>query len=155
MPRRKGLRRAAALLLLLPAVVLAPAVQALEGLPSGALLIDGRIVPARIADTPEARAQGFQGASPEAIARERIYFSWPSPRRPTFHMHNVAAPLAIAWIGPQQQVIAVDRMAPERAGYRPPAPVIAALELAPAEAERLGIAPGVTIRPAVPGAIGE
>ncbi|WP_200258887.1 DUF192 domain-containing protein [Halorhodospira neutriphila] len=130
--------------------------QALEGLPQGALAIDGRIVPARIAATPEARAQGFQGASPEAIARERIYFSWPSPRRPAFHMHNVPAPLAIAWIGPQQRVIAVERMAPERAGYRPPAPVSAALELSPAEAERLEITPGVTIRPAAaPGAAGE
>ena len=116
------------------------------GMPKGTLLIDGEPVAARIAGTPAARAQGFQHATEAQIQSEAIYFTWEEPRRPRFHMRNVAAPLAIAWIDPAGVVIGIERMAPGESGYQPTAPVGAALELAPRAAERLGLSPGSRVR---------
>ncbi|ABM61431.1 DUF192 domain-containing protein [Halorhodospira halophila] len=116
-----------------------------EGFPQASILVDGEPVDVRLAATPETRAQGFQSATPEQIRSERILFTWPDELEPVFHMNNVAAPLVIAWIA-EQEVVAVERMTPGQGGYRPPEPVDAALELAPEEAEALGIVPGATIR---------
>ncbi|MFP4146273.1 MAG: DUF192 domain-containing protein [Halorhodospira sp.] len=127
-------------------ILVAPSVTALESMPRGLLRIDGEPVGARIADTPEARTRGFQHADEEQLRSERIYFHWETPQRPSFHMHNVAAALAIVWIDAHDRVIGIDRMEPEQAGYQPPRPAQAALELAPSAVDQLGIAPGSTIR---------
>ncbi|MFP4649058.1 MAG: DUF192 domain-containing protein [Halorhodospira sp.] len=142
-PRRGRSFPIAALALIL---LVAPSTTALESMPRGLLLIDGEPVAARIADTPEARARGFQHADEAQLRSERIYFRWETPQRPSFHMHNVAAALAIVWIDARDRVIGIDRMDPEQAGYQPPWPAQAALELAPSAVDKLGIAPGSTIR---------
>ncbi|MBK1728660.1 DUF192 domain-containing protein [Halorhodospira halophila] len=60
-------------------------------------------------------------------------------------LDNTAAPLTIARIA-DGEVIALERMTPGRGQYRPPEPVDAALELAPEEAEQLGIESGSMVR---------
>ncbi len=137
--------------LLLTAALLA-ATQAGAGvaeLPRGTVLIDGAPIEARIADTPAARAQGFQHASEAQIQSEAIYFTWDEPQRPHFHMRNVTAPVVIAWIDPAGVVIGTERMAPGRSGYRPIEPVGAALELAPQAARRLGLSDGIRVERAL------
>ncbi|HET8700549.1 MAG TPA: DUF192 domain-containing protein [Nitrococcus sp.] len=119
-------------------------------LPSGELLIDGERITARIGATPDERALGFQYATRQQLRHELIYFSFPYAEIPRFHMQNVAAPLLIAWIGPDHRVIAVDRMAPGACCYEPPAEIIAALELAPGQPLANRIRPGSRIRPAHP-----
>jgi len=118
----------------------------LDDITPGTVVIAGQAYPARIADQPAERAQGFQDAPAARIRSELIYFRFPGPSVPVFHMHNVRAPLVIAWIGPDHRVIALTRMEPGRGGYRPPAPVTAALELHPRRVAPLGVAVGVTVR---------
>lgn len=115
-----------------------------EDLPTTSTLVGGESIEVRVANTPAARAQGFQHASPEQLSTERVLFVWTEPHRPSFHMHNVSAPLDIAWIA-EGEVITIDRMTPGEQGYRPPEPVDAALELAPAQTEAIGIEPGTQI----------
>lgn len=120
----------------------------LDEIPTGTVVIAGRAHPAHIADEPAERAQGFQNVPRSRLRGALIYFRFPGPSLPVFHMHNVRAPLVIAWIGPDERVIGLTRMAPGRGGYRPPAPVSAALELHPSRVTPLGVAVGVTVRPA-------
>lgn len=122
-------------------------------IPKGTIFIDGRPVPARIADEPRERAQGFQHTPAQVMNRERIYFAFPRPTRPSYHMENVAAPLAIAWIGPDHRITALSKMHPGRSGYRPPGPIIAALEVTPDQVVRLNLAVGVAVRRAAPAAL--
>ncbi len=68
-------------------------------------------------------------------------------------MRNVAAPLVIAWIGAEGRVVGVERMAPGEGGYQPPEPVTAALEVVPAEAERLDLRPSQRVRPVIDAAL--
>ncbi|MCG5529785.1 DUF192 domain-containing protein [Halorhodospira halochloris] len=130
---------------LLAGMGLHPQRDSLEQMPQGQLLIDGQQAGARIAKTPEHMAQGFQGASSEQLATEKIYFYWGDSSRPSFHMRNVSEPLAIAWIDAADEVIAVDIMVPQESGYKPPKPVVAALEMAPERAQSWGIRPGSVI----------
>ncbi|MBA1148236.1 DUF192 domain-containing protein, partial [Ectothiorhodospiraceae bacterium WFHF3C12] len=119
-------------------------------IPHGTILVDGHPVPARIADEPRERAQGFQHTPAEVMRRERIYFAFPRPTRPSYHMENVVAPLVIAWIGPDHRITALSQMEPGKSGYRPPGPIIAALEVTPDQVEPLGLAVGVAVRRAAP-----
>lgn len=121
-------------------------------IPTGTILIDGQPVPARIADEPHERAQGFQNTPAAVMAKERIYFAFPRPTRPSYHMENVEAPLAIAWIGPDHRITALSKMKPGQSGYLPPGPIIAALEVTPDQVVPLGLAPGVAVRRAAPAA---
>lgn len=116
-----------------------------QDLPEVSIHLGGEVVDARVADTPDARAQGFQHASVETLRSELILFTWPGEDRPSFHMEHVAAPLVIAWID-DGRVIDMAHMQPGQDGYRPPDPVDAALELAPHKAEELGIAAGTRVR---------
>ncbi|MCG5537376.1 DUF192 domain-containing protein [Halorhodospira sp. 9622] len=115
-----------------------------EDLPTTSTRVGGEPIEVRIANTRTARAQGFQHASPEQLSTERVLFVWSEPHRPSFHMHNVSAPLDIAWIA-EGEIIAIERMTPGEQGYRPPEPVDAALELAPKQTETIGIEPGTQI----------
>lgn len=119
-------------------------------LPIGELLIDGRRLTARIGATPDDRELGFQYATPQQIRHELIYFCYQHAHIPRFHMENVAAPLLIAWIGPDHRVIAIDRMAPETCCYEPPAEIIAALEFAPGHPLANRIRPGTRVHPMRP-----
>lgn len=119
-------------------------------LPIGTILVDGRRVTARVAATPSDRSLGFQYASREQIRHELIYFRFRHAHVPRFHMENVADPLLIAWIGPDHRVIAINRMEPGTCCYKPPAEIIAALELAPAHPLTAQILPGSDVRPARP-----
>lgn len=119
-------------------------------LPSSTLLIDGRRITARISATASDRGLGFQYATKAQIHHELIYFSYRRAHIPRFHMENVAAPLLIAWIGPDHRVITIDRMAPGTCCYKPPTEIIAALELAPEHPLASRIAPGSRVRPMRP-----
>lgn len=116
-----------------------------EQMPQGQIRIDGQVVTARLAITRQDKAQGFQGAPAQIIATEMIYFSWQRAIRPVFHMRNVSQPVAIAWIDAAGEVVGMDTMQPGKGGYRPPEPIRAALEMAPAQANSLKIRPGTRI----------
>jgi uncharacterized membrane protein (UPF0127 family) len=118
-----------------------------EDLPLRTVQIDGRSVTLRVAETEKARAQGFQRATPDELRTELIYFAFPEPSRPVFHMHNVSGPLRIAWISPENRVIGVDTMAADSCCGIPPDPVIAALEYAPNNPLAATIRAGVTVVP--------
>lgn len=88
----------------------------------------------RVADDPMERAGGFQHVCPDVILRTAIFFEFERPRRPSFHMHNVKAPLDIAFIDENGVIVDIQRMQPYAMGatqhpyYSPPGPVAAALE---------------------------
>lgn len=89
---------------------------------------------ARIADEARERAAGFQHICPQTIERRAILFRFARVRRPSFHMHNVKAPLDIAFIDADGRIVDIQRMQPYVAGaarqptYSPPGAVAAALE---------------------------
>jgi uncharacterized protein len=118
----------------------------LEQMPRITLDLNGATHSVRLAATPETRAQGFQHVPEPQIHHEAIYFQFEEPLRPAFHMHNVAVPLLIAWIAADGRVLDVDLMQPGRAGYRPPAPVVAALEFTTRHALAAEVRAGVRIR---------
>ncbi|EAR22600.1 DUF192 domain-containing protein [Nitrococcus mobilis] len=119
-------------------------------LPVCELLIDGHAITARIGATPNDRGLGFQYATPQQIRRELIYFRYRFAQIPHFHMTNVAAPLLIAWIGPDHRVIAIERMTPGSCCYEPPTEIIAALEFAPEHPLANRIRPGTRVHPIQP-----
>lgn len=122
----------------------------LDALPMGRVLIAGTAYPAHIADDSRERGQGFQHVPAERIREAMIYFQFPGPLVPRFHMRNVAAPLAIAWIDADGRVIGIDIMRPGRSGYAPPGPIKAALELHPDRVDAVGLAVGVRVSPERP-----
>jgi len=117
----------------------------LEQLPQAELKIGTERFPVRVAASPAQRAQGFQDVPAADMDDTAIYFRYTRPQRPRFHMHDVAAPLMIAWIGPDGRVLAVDGMEPGRAGYAPPSPIRAALEYVPEHPLAEAVSPGVLI----------
>lgn len=119
-------------------------------LPLGILLIADQPVTARLASTPSDRRLGFQYASPQQIRHELIYFSYRLAQTPRFHMGNVTAPLLIAWIGRDQRIIAIQRMAPGACCYEPLTKIIGALELAPQHPLASRIRRGTLVRPIGP-----
>jgi len=112
---------------------------ALRGMARGEVVLHGPAgeavkLEARVADEARERSAGFQHICPDVVARTAIYFEFARPRRPSFHMHNVKAPLDIAFIDGGGAVVDIQRMEPYVAGaarqvyYSPPTPVAAALE---------------------------
>lgn len=69
-------------------------------------------VRARIADTPERQAAGFQCATVEEIRRHLILFDFGHEILTQFHMQNVPAPLDIAFAKADGRIFAVLRMDP-------------------------------------------
>lgn len=88
----------------------------------------------RVADDHRERAAGFQYICPETIAATAIYFVFERLRRPSFHMHNVKAPLDIAFIDADGVIVSIQRMEPyvvgarEQKTYGPQTGVAGALE---------------------------
>ncbi len=72
----------------------------------------------RVADDHRERAAGFQYICPETIETTAIYFVFERPRRPNFHMHNVKAPLDIAFIDADGVIVSIQRMEPYVVGAR-------------------------------------
>ena len=88
----------------------------------------------KVADEPSEWQQGMQHLPVTAIREHPIWFVFPEPITPSFHMHNVAAALDIVWVDDAGRVLAVDRMVPETAGYRPPGAIRYVLETAAGQA---------------------
>jgi uncharacterized membrane protein (UPF0127 family) len=88
----------------------------------------------RVADDYRERGAGFQHICPATIDSTAIYFVFERPRRPSFHMQNVKAPLDIAFIDDGGTIVDIQRMEPYVLGskqqplYGPPGLVTAALE---------------------------
>lgn len=101
----------------------------------------------RVADSGRLRAAGFQHVSDQAARGEAIYFVYRTPRRPSFHMNNVAVPLTLAWIAPDNRVIEVISMEPNSSGHRPGERVQGVLELAPGHPLVDRIKAGIRISP--------
>jgi uncharacterized protein len=106
----------------------APVADDLATMPVVRIDVDGERFDVRLAATQRHRERGFQNVSIDDMHSEAILFLFDGPLLPAFHMRNVAAPLLIAWIDTNEQVIGVDTMHPNHAGYSPRIPIVAALE---------------------------
>jgi uncharacterized protein len=94
----------------------------------------GGMVPVtvKIAGTPEERAAGFQRIHPEIIQKSLILFVFPQEQNVRFHMENVRAPLDIAFIGENGEILDIQEMQVNSPGtsrtYGPNRPFRYALE---------------------------
>lgn len=135
--------------ILLPLLALVTAAYAgaprLGDMPGARVDVDGRVYAVRLAATAAHRAAGFQHVAPADMGDEAIYFAYERPVRPSYHMHNVARPLRLAWVRPDGRVLGVIRMQPGSDGHRPAEPVSGVLEYTGDHplAERVG--PGSTV----------
>lgn len=82
----------------------------------------------RVADELEEQLAGFQHIGRGAIAHSLILFVFAGPIRGKFHMRNVVAPLDIAFIAADGQVLAIMKMEPGSKLYGPDEPFQYALE---------------------------
>lgn len=102
----------------------------------------------RIADSRDERAAGFQHLCPEAFGETAILFVFPQDTQAQFHMHNVHAPLDIAFIGEDGTVVDTKRMRPYILGavgnplYGSERPFRYALETAAGRMAQLGLGAG-------------
>lgn len=102
----------------------------------------------RVADDNREKAGGFQYICPATIDTTSIYFELDRAYRPSFHMHNVEAPLDIAFVDPQGVIVDIQRMEPYTLGathyryYSPPGAVVAALETRAGFFQEKGITAG-------------
>ncbi len=110
---------------------------------------DGRRIrtSAWIADEPAQQRAGFQHLCPETVARRPMWFQFQRPARVGFHMHNVHAPLDLAFVDAAGVVFEIRRMTPvsrERPARTvlPDRPIVAAVEAADGWFARRGIEPG-------------
>jgi hypothetical protein len=112
---------------------------ALESMETAELVLNGpgdrsTTLMVRVADDNRERAAGFQHICPRTVDSTAIYFVYEHARRASFHMHNVKAPLDIAFIDGAGNIVDIQRMEPYVLGakqqplYAPPGPVTAALE---------------------------
>ncbi len=99
---------------------------------------------ARLAATPWERALGFQHVPVAILETQAILFLFPEPLRPAFHMRNVSAPLAIAWIDVDGHILQVDIMQPDGI-YEAPAKIQAALEVGARHPLAPFLTPGVRL----------
>lgn len=110
-----------------------PIIQVSIGLPDGSR----HVFDARLADNNTTRAAGFQRVCASTIAETPILFVFPRAFKPQFHMHNVVAPIDIAFIQESGAIDSIQAMKPYVLGsknkplYGPVKPVIAALEARP------------------------
>lgn len=136
----------AGLLLLVP-VLSSAAGSKLSGMPWACITVAGDSHAVRLADSDRLRAAGFQHVPEQAARGEAIYFVYEPPRRPSFHMHNVAVPLTLAWITPDNRVLDVISMEPNSSGHRPRERVRGVLELSPGHPLVSRTGAGVRISP--------
>ena len=106
------------------------------------------VIAAWMANSPEQRARGFQGACPGLIIERSLLFSFPVPVRANFHMTGVKVPLDIAFIDVSKQVIAIQRMKEQESNqpiryYRPNIEFQFALETVAGRLDQLRLNPGL------------
>ncbi len=124
-----------------------PIVQVSIGLPDGSQ----HLLDARLADNNATRAAGFQRVCAATIADTPILFVFPRAFKPQFHMHNVVAPIDIAFIQESGAIESIQSMQPYVLGsrnkplYGPAKPVIAALEARPGFFSDLPVTVGAVI----------
>lgn len=107
----------------------------------------------RVADEQDERLAGFQHIGRKAIAQNLILFVFPQEVRGKFHMRNVVAPLDIAFIKEDGEIIAIMRMEPGPELYGPEGPEGTfkyALEAPAGWFAARGITPGSRLRLVVP-----
>lgn len=140
------------MLLTLPIAAVYGGQPRIDAMPAGTIAVEGQVHEVRVPRTPEHRAAGFQHVAPERMAGEALYYRYDPPRRPSFHMHNVARPLMLAWIAPDGRVLQVIRMRPGSDGHLAPEPVGAVLEYTGEHPLAEQVRPGVWIvrRGAIP-----
>ena len=68
------------------------------------------IIAARLAESREQRARGFQGACLGLASERSLLFSFSVPVHANFHMTGVVVPLDIAFMDVSRQVIDIQRM---------------------------------------------
>ena len=141
---------ASGIVLLLTPVLSSAAESKLAEMPWACITVAGESHPVRVAESGRLRAAGFQHVPEQATRDEAIYFVYRTPRRPSFHMNNVAVPLTLAWIAPDNRVLGVIRIQPDSSGHRPSAPVRGVLELAPGHPLVTRIKAGTRISPPRP-----
>jgi len=102
----------------------------------------------RVADTPVARAAGFQDVCPAGFADRAILFVYDADRYGAFHMRNVHAALDIAFAASDGAILEVQRMLPGAADpraaavlYWPARPFRFALEVPAGWFEAHGVPP--------------
>lgn len=106
---------------------------------------------ARIADSRDERSAGFQHLCPQSFGTTAILFVFEDDIRALFHMHNVHAPLDIAFIDAEGTVLETMRMelydehAPHHPLYGAARPFRYALETGAGRMADLGLAPGARI----------
>ena len=92
---------------------------------------------ARLANNSRTRAAGFQKVCASTIAAMPILFVFKSEVKPSFHMHNVVAPIDIAFIDKRGHIESIRAMEPyslmaiKKPLYSPNRPVISAFEVHP------------------------
>lgn len=104
----------------------------------------------KLADDVGKRAAGFQHICPETVNETPILFVFPRPTPVAFHMHNVHAPLDIAFIDADGRIVDIQHMAVYATNskhkgkryYRPAAPITAALETRAGLLTTLGVTAG-------------
>lgn len=146
---------AGGILFLLAPVLSSAAESRLAEMPWACVTVAGESYAVRVAETGRLRAAGFQHVPEQATRGEAIYFVYRTPRRPSFHMNNVAVPLTLAWIAPDNRVLGVIRIQPDSSGHRPSARVRGVLELAPGHPLVSRIKAGTRISPPRPQAHAE
>lgn len=108
---------------------------------------DGRPLDVRVARSPLETSTGFQYVPADRIERSAVWFILPCGAPLYFHMRNVLAPLDVAFMDRQGQVLETALMEPgdpERLWPAPPGTCYA-LEVAAGRLSRLGIKPGVNL----------
>ncbi len=73
-------------------------------------------VAVKIARNSEERAAGFQRIHPAIIQKSLILFVFPEEQNVRFHMENVSAPLDIAFIGENGEILDIQEMQPNPPG---------------------------------------
>jgi uncharacterized membrane protein (UPF0127 family) len=121
--------------------------EAFAAMPVRSLAIHGGsrvlVARARVADTPEQQAAGFQCATPREIQEHLILFDFGREILSQFHMQNVPAPLDIAFAKADGRIFAILRMEPSpTALYGPLGAFRYALEARAGYFASQGIRPG-------------
>ncbi len=107
------------------------------------------VLQVHVADESNERAGGFQNICPQVAEHTSILFLFETSHVPSFHMSNVHMPLDIAFIDDAGVIRDVQTMMPYVIGkqsqqrlWRPPTPVMAALEVRAGLLGELGVSPG-------------
>lgn len=112
---RPGLSSSLATLAILLALVgctLSGGSEAPDRLPSAKVVLAGRILTVKVADTPALRTNGLQG-HPEPDDSTGMLFVWEDEAPRSFALKSVEYPIDVVFIGPDSRVSQIDRLEPD------------------------------------------